>query len=81
VFVLIHPFDAHVAASQKDNQLAFHHVQAQPRKWSEFISVRSIIRGVVLVQDFDRAGDYLVLDTVDSDIFLRMRVSKFLSLA
>ncbi|KAJ7509792.1 hypothetical protein B0H11DRAFT_1846886 [Mycena galericulata] len=41
-----------------DKLLRFHRVRAKPRKNSEFISVHSIIRGAVMVPDFDKAGEF-----------------------
>jgi len=71
---LIQPFDTPVELRRSDHDLHFHCVKAKPRSKMEFISVRSIIRGAVLVEDFSRHGrdEYIVLDTVDADLFLRM---------
>jgi hypothetical protein len=41
------------------------------RAQSQFFSVRSIIRGALLVPD--GPSDYLVVDTVDTDMFVHMR--------
>ncbi|OSC97911.1 hypothetical protein PYCCODRAFT_1418559 [Trametes coccinea BRFM310] len=38
-----------------------------------FISARSIVRGVLVMPDHAREGDFFVVDTVDGDMFLRMR--------
>jgi hypothetical protein len=73
-FALIHPYDAAIGPRrQKDIDLGFYRVRAKPRQSSEFISVRSIVRGALLVEDFGRDGDHLVIDLVDSDIFLRLK--------
>ncbi|KAG1890839.1 hypothetical protein F4604DRAFT_1888578 [Suillus subluteus] len=53
---LIHPFDAPTA---------------RPRAQAEFFSIRSIIRGALLVHDADL--DYFVVDTVDTDMFLHVK--------
>ncbi|KAG2109978.1 uncharacterized protein F5147DRAFT_745420 [Suillus discolor] len=54
-----------------DGQLNLFRVRAKPRAQAEFFSVRLIIRGALLVHD---AGlDYLVVDTVDTDMFLRVK--------
>ncbi|KAG1879726.1 hypothetical protein F4604DRAFT_1579212 [Suillus subluteus] len=51
-----------------DKQLNLFRVRAKPRAQAEFFSVRSILRGALLVHD---AGlDYLLVDTVDTDMFL-----------
>ena len=39
----------------------------------EFIFVRSIVQGALLVEDFERSGDLLVIDTVDTDMFLCLK--------
>ncbi|KAF7378401.1 hypothetical protein MSAN_00266700 [Mycena sanguinolenta] len=59
--------------SAKDKALSFYHIRERPRKECEFISVYSIIRGALLAPDFDKRGDYLVIDVVDSDMFLRLK--------
>ncbi|KAG1843782.1 hypothetical protein DFJ58DRAFT_665127 [Suillus subalutaceus] len=57
----------------KDRHLGFWWVEAQPRHKSEFIFVDSIIRGVLLIEDGSRPGDFLLVDSVDTDMFLRMQ--------
>ncbi|KAG1773661.1 hypothetical protein EV702DRAFT_1181089 [Suillus placidus] len=48
--------------------------RAQPRTKAEFFSVRSIICGALLVQDSGgNPLDYFVVDTMDTDMFLRVR--------
>jgi hypothetical protein len=70
---LIHPFDAPTGLQlRKDQQLNIFRVRAKPRMRTEFFSVRSIIRGALLVQD-DNSLDYLVIDTIDTDMFLHVR--------
>jgi len=73
---LILLFDAPIASNQgsrKDADLAFHRCRMQSRNKAEFISARSIIRGTALVKDFDRLHEYLVLDTLDGDMYFRTR--------
>jgi len=70
---LIHPFDASVGRRlRKDKHFDFWRVKPQPRASSCFISMRSIIRGAALAQD-PATGDFLVIDTIDNDMFLRMK--------
>ena len=69
-------FDAPIASNQgsrKDADLVFRCCRVQSRNKAEFISARSIIRGTALVKDFDRQHEYLVLDTLDADMYLRTR--------
>ncbi|KAG1741895.1 uncharacterized protein EDB91DRAFT_1237102 [Suillus paluster] len=61
---LIHPFD--------DRDLNLFRVRARRRAEAQFFSVRSIIRGALLVPD--GPSDYLVVDTADTDMFLRMKM-------
>ncbi|KAG1731406.1 hypothetical protein EDB19DRAFT_2008263 [Suillus lakei] len=72
---LVHPYDAPVGQrSLKDKHFQFWRVRQRPRISSEFFSVHSIIRGAALVEDHSIPGDYLVIDTIDTDMFLRMKV-------
>ncbi|KAF4608818.1 hypothetical protein EYR40_001171 [Pleurotus pulmonarius] len=71
---LVHPLDRPSGATQqKDVDLQFLRLRARPRKSAEFVFLSSIIRGALVVPDFGLKGDYLLVDTVDSDIFLRYR--------
>ncbi|KAJ7088189.1 hypothetical protein C8R44DRAFT_836122 [Mycena epipterygia] len=73
-FALIQPLDAPGGnLRRKDNLLRFHRVHAKPRKSSEFISVHSIIRGAVLVPDFDKPGEFIVFDVLDTDMSRRLK--------
>ncbi|KAJ7152307.1 hypothetical protein C8R43DRAFT_886375 [Mycena crocata] len=71
-FALVEPLDAPLGRpSAKDQALKLFRVRAG--RALEFISVHSIVRGAVLAPDFDRDGDYFVMDTEGADMFLRMR--------
>ncbi|KAG2033410.1 hypothetical protein BDR03DRAFT_872154, partial [Suillus americanus] len=72
---LVWPYDAPVRRRlQKDKHLKFWRVRQQPRETaSEFILAESIIRGVALTPDPTTVGDFLVMDTIDGDIFLCMK--------
>ncbi|KAF9235747.1 hypothetical protein BU15DRAFT_77676 [Melanogaster broomeanus] len=73
LLALIQPYDMPIGArKRKDKDLGFWRIRAQPRSESTFISCRSIIRGAMVVPDFDEPGDYLVVDGVDTDMFLRV---------
>ncbi|KAK0435646.1 hypothetical protein EV421DRAFT_1892516 [Armillaria borealis] len=81
---LIHPFDQPVdAATEKlDKDLGFYRVRARKRQESAFVSVYMIIRGALLVEDFrvkpaDGFKEYLIVDSVDSDLFLRMKSLRY----
>jgi hypothetical protein len=67
----VRPLDAPIyTLPSKDQDLGLHRVRA--RQKTEFIFARCIIRGAPLIQDFDKADDYFVMDVVDhtGDIFL-----------
>ncbi|KAG2116966.1 hypothetical protein DEU56DRAFT_874124 [Suillus clintonianus] len=72
---LIHPYDVNIADTRRrrDDNIGLWRVRAKPRSSSEIISVRSIIRGAALANDPETAGDYFVIHTVDTDIFLRVK--------
>lgn len=73
-FALVQALDVGIGQrSAKDKALGFYRVRERQRKKSEFISCHSIIRGALLAPDFDKKGDYLVVDIVDSDSFLRLK--------
>ncbi|KAK0207746.1 hypothetical protein IW262DRAFT_1469085 [Armillaria fumosa] len=81
---LVHPFDKPVSASNEklDKDLGFYRVWARKRMKSTFISIYNIIRGALLVEDYsfksaDGMKEYLVIDSVDSDLFLRMKSLKY----
>jgi hypothetical protein len=68
----IQPLDALIRAPPtKDCELGLCRVRA--RNEPEFIFAWSIVRGAPLIQDFDKQGDYFVMDVVDhtGDMFLR----------
>jgi hypothetical protein len=70
----VQPLDASISALPvKDRDLGLRRVRSKSK--SEFIFARSIIRGATLIQDFNKAGDYLVMDVVDhtGDLFLRCK--------
>lgn len=58
-----------------DKELGMIRVRSHPRKDSTFIFVDSIIRGAMLVSTFDdRVSDEcFVVDSVDTDMFLRLK--------
>ena len=56
----------------KDKDLGLYRLQLQA-KWYEIIPLESIVRGAFLVPDSDNPEEYLVVDTIDSDMFLRMK--------
>jgi hypothetical protein len=57
----------------KDRVLSLYRVRQREREKCEFISVHSIIRGALLIPDFEIEGDHLVVNIVDADMYLRIK--------
>ncbi|KAK7034432.1 hypothetical protein R3P38DRAFT_2518906 [Favolaschia claudopus] len=73
-FALVQALDVGIGVrTTKDKALGLYRVRERQRKECEFISVHSIVRGAFIVPDFSRKGDYLVVDIIDADMFLRLR--------
>jgi hypothetical protein len=72
---LIQPFSEVLVLPmrQRDKDLNFHRLRARPQAESVFISIRSISRAAFIVPENTRDGDFLVVDVVDTDMFLRIR--------
>jgi hypothetical protein len=67
----VRPLDAPIHTPPvKDHELGLHRVRA--RQKTKFIFARCIIRGAPLIEDFEKPGDYFVMDIVDhtGDLFL-----------
>ncbi|KAK7021668.1 hypothetical protein R3P38DRAFT_3397032 [Favolaschia claudopus] len=73
-FALVQAMDVGIGPrTVKDKALGLYRVRERQRKDCEFISVHSIVRGAFVVPDFSRRGDFLVVDIIDADMFLRLR--------
>ena len=70
---LILPFSEVLVLRRRDKDLNFHRLRAKPRAESIFISIRSISRGAFIVPEHSKDDDFLVVDVVDTDMFLRIR--------
>ncbi|KAF8427202.1 hypothetical protein L210DRAFT_3614939 [Boletus edulis BED1] len=71
---LVQPMDAPTGNQcVLDHDLGFTRLRARPTARSEFISLRSVVRGALLVPDFRHAGDFFLVDYVDGDWFLRAK--------
>ncbi len=60
-------------SEQKDRDLGLYHVKTRPNGPPCLISIYSVLRGALLIEDMAASKEYLVVDTVDSDMFLRMQ--------
>ncbi|KAK0437439.1 uncharacterized protein EV420DRAFT_1669760 [Desarmillaria tabescens] len=81
---LVRPLDEPVGTTtaKLDKDLGFYRVRARKKEKSVFVSVYMIIRGALLVEDFgakpgDGFKEYLIVDSIDSDMFLRMKSLKY----
>ena len=54
----------------KDKDLGLYRLKS---KKYEIISLESVVRGAVLVPESKGSGEYFVVDTIDADMFLRMK--------
>jgi hypothetical protein len=68
---LVLPLDSPTGERPKDHKLRLHRLRAKAS--TEFFFAQSIVRGAPLIQAFDRAGEYLVMDVADhtGDLFIR----------
>jgi hypothetical protein len=74
---LILPFDAPIGVpTALDHHLRLHCVHSQSQAKAEFISVKSIIRGCVIVTDSTKPEHGIILDVLDTDMFLRVKSMK-----
>lgn len=70
---LVIPMDTSPHWRLLDRDLRLNCLHARPAASSEFITLHSIIRGALLVPDFDNNGDYFLVDYIDTDMFLRVQ--------
>ncbi|KAG0695762.1 hypothetical protein DFH29DRAFT_984879 [Suillus ampliporus] len=73
-FALVQPYTAGTGISHRiDHELKFTRVKAVPRANSIFVPLASFIRGAVLFPDREHQGEFIVVDHIDSDMFLHMK--------
>ena len=74
---LIQPLDKKSRASTRviDQSLSINRWNIRPRNRCEVIPLDCIVRGAVLVADAKYKGDYFVIDTLDEDMFLRVKTT------
>lgn len=56
-----------------DKELGLYRVKSRARKNATFIPVRSIVRGALIFPIPDKEKDFFVVDTVDADMFTRIK--------
>ncbi|KAF8120295.1 hypothetical protein EV363DRAFT_1191298 [Boletus edulis] len=74
-FALVRPLTAAISANRNsfDEALRLTRVKARPRTASMFIPIRSIVRGALLYPDPKHKDEFLVVEHIDGDMFLRMK--------
>jgi hypothetical protein len=70
---LVQPFSEVSSLRKKDKDLCLHRLQAKPRANAVFVPARSIYRGAYIIPESPDEATSLVVDVVDSDMFLRIR--------
>ncbi|EGO19929.1 hypothetical protein SERLADRAFT_373989 [Serpula lacrymans var. lacrymans S7.9] len=74
LLALVQPYDAPTGQRRcKDKDLQLWRLHSKLRSATEIVPVQSIIRGAALAQDYDNPGDFFVIDTIDTDWFLRIK--------
>ena len=61
---------------RKDKDLGIYRLQLRARG-NQIISLESVVRGALIVSDPDKPEEYLVVDTVDTDMFLQIKQLAF----
>lgn len=69
---LVQPFTAITTLRKKDKDLRLHRLQTKPRETAIFVPARSIIRGAYIIPEGLKENTSLVVDVVDTDMFLRI---------
>ena len=74
-FALVQALDKNTRTSTKsaDKDLSIFRQRIRPRNRCKVIPLTCIIRGAVLAEDIKHKDDYFVIDTVDEDMFLRVK--------
>ncbi|EGO04618.1 hypothetical protein SERLA73DRAFT_118586 [Serpula lacrymans var. lacrymans S7.3] len=74
LFALVQPYDAPVGRRQhKDKDLGLWRIWAKSCSDAEFVPLRSIVCGAAMAPDYKVSGNFFLIDTVDSDWFLRTK--------
>ncbi|KAG1728188.1 uncharacterized protein EDB91DRAFT_1239436 [Suillus paluster] len=75
-FTLVQPYTAGIVGGSRriDQDLRLTQVKAVPRADLIIVPLKSFIRGALLSPDPQHQGEYLVVEHVDSDMFLHMKV-------
>jgi hypothetical protein len=69
---LVRPMSAPCTVRRGDRELGLCRVRAKPSHDSLVIPVQSFVRGALLAADNTHPGEFTVVDTIDTDMFLRL---------
>jgi hypothetical protein len=69
---LVQPFTEITTLRKKDKDLCLHRLQVMPREKAIFVPARSIIHGAYIIPEGLKEKTSLVVDVVDTDMFLRI---------
>ena len=69
---MLEPGSRNSEVRRVDKSLSIYRYHMQPRNRCEVIPLDWIVRGALFVADPKYAGDYFLIDTVDSDMYLRV---------
>jgi len=72
---LVQPLEKQARATTRsvDKHLSIYRWHIRARNRCEVIPLERIVRGAVLMHDTKYKGDYFVIDTLDADMFMRMK--------
>lgn len=70
---LVHLMDHKRPSRRMDKDLSLYRIRAKPRSQAMFIPVRSIVRGALLFPVPAKTNEFFVVDTVDADMYLRVK--------
>jgi len=70
-FALVQPYTAGIGAPRRlDHEFKLTRVKAAPRSSSIFVPLECFICGAVLFPDPEHRDEFIVVDHIDSDMFL-----------
>jgi hypothetical protein len=72
---LVQPFTAGIIGAPRriDRDMRLTRIKAVSRASSIFVPLRSFIRGALLYPDPAHQDEFIVVDHIDSDLFIRMK--------
>lgn len=68
---LVQPLNASGGTRPGDSELGLCRIRAKPRSQTRVLPARAIIRGALVIEDPTHRDEFTVVDTIDTDMFLR----------